>query len=203
MENSQQFSSSGEKLYQNERLARIMDLLRRREYLRVKTLRELLNYSNATVNRDLNVLEKQKLVKRSYGGVELLECSDSLEVRYEKSKSAKTALAKKAAELVCDGDTLFIDGSTTTERMAPYLTDKKDLTVISNNMALIRYLSEYSVFCICLGGQVVEKPHMLCGEDTVKNAAGYHADKMFFLPAVSAWRAIFPLAGRTERFIRS
>ena len=180
MENSQQFSSLQERLYQNERLAKIMEILRAKKYVSVKTLTEILNYSNATVNRDLNILEKKRLVKRSYGGVELTDSPDSLAIRYEKMKPSKVALAKKAAQLVCDGDVLFIDASTTTEYMAPYLTEKKDLTVISNNMALIRYLSQYSVCCVCLGGTVAEPPDMLCGDDTVKNAAGYYANKMFF-----------------------
>lgn len=180
MEISQHLSEDGKRLYQNERIARILKILGQKEYVSVKALTEILNYSNATINRDLNVMEKRKLVRRSYGGVELLECSESLGSRYQKMKLSKISLAKKAAEYICDGDTVFIDASTTTEYIGQYLTDKKDITVISNNMALISFLSEYSVKCICLGGEVAEKPYMLCGEDTIKNARGYHADKMFF-----------------------
>ena len=180
MKNSQHFSNDGKRLYQNERIAKILKILQTKGYVTVKSLTELLCYSNATINRDLNVMEKRNLIRRSYGGVELAEGAETLNVRYEKMRSAKIRLARKAAEFVRDGDTVFIDASTTTEFMAQYLTDKKDLTVISNNMALISYLSEYSVCCVCLGGEVVEKPYMLCGQDTVLNARGYHADKMFF-----------------------
>ena len=79
-----------------------------------------------------------------------------------------------------DGDTIFIDASTTAEYMGRYLLDKKDITVITNNMALVMFLSEYNIHAICLGGEVVEKPSMLSGSDTVENARHYHADKTFF-----------------------
>ena len=51
-------------MYQKERLDEILDILKTHGYVSVKFLTEKLCYSTATVNRDLNVLEKQKLVHR-------------------------------------------------------------------------------------------------------------------------------------------
>ena len=168
-------------MYQKERLDTIMDILRKNNYVSVKYLTEELHYSNATVNRDLNILQKQKKIKRSYGGVELVESQGTpLVFRYHKMRPAKNRIAKKAAEYVCDGDTIFIDASTTAQYMAQYILMKKNLTVITNNMALVSYLSEYNINAICLGGKVVEVPSMLMGEDTVENASKYMVDKMFF-----------------------
>ena len=92
----------------------------------------------------------------------------------------KLKIGKKACEFVCDGDTVFIDGATTTEYMTEFLTEKKDITVITNNVALVTHLSEYNVRVICLGGEMIEPPCMLGGEDTVLAASRYHVDKMFF-----------------------
>ena len=89
-------------------------------------------------------------------------------------------LGQKAAEYVRDGDTVFVDASTTTEYMGRHLIDKKEITVITNNMALVMFLSEYNIRTICLGGEVVEKPYMLYGSETIENARHFHADKMFF-----------------------
>ena len=120
-------------------------------YVTVKYLTEALHYSNATVNRDLTVMEKQKLVKRSYGGVELVEQKGiSLPFRYHKMKSAKNKIAQKAAELVQDGDVIFVDASTTAEYMGRYLVEKENITVVTNNMALVMFLSEYDVNVISL-----------------------------------------------------
>ena len=181
MENSQLLSKSDYKSYQKERIDAILKILQQQGYVTVKHLTEALNYSNATINRDLNVMEQQKLVKRSYGGVELVKnYGVALPFRYEKMKAAKLKIAKRAAEFVQDGDTIFIDGSTTAEYIGQYLLEKKDIRVITNNMALVIFLSQHSITSICLGGTVVEKPYMLAGAETVLNARRYHADKMFF-----------------------
>lgn len=168
-------------MYQKERLDEILDLLHKYGYVTVKYLVGALHYSNATVNRDLNILESQGQIRRTHGGVELTERKGvPLPFRYHKMKAEKLKIAKRASELVQDGDTLFIDGSTTTESMAEFLADKKDITVITNNVTLVMRLAEYGVKVVCLGGTMVEKPSMLGGDEAVESAMKYTADKMFF-----------------------
>ena len=181
MNNSQLLSKNNYKIYQRERIDAILKILEQHGYATVKSLTEALSYSTATINRDLNVMVKERLVKRSYGGVEPIgDSSVLLPFRYEKMKAAKQRIAKAAATLVEDGDTIFVDASTTTEAMGPYLLEKKELTVITNNMALVIFLSGYGVKVRCLGGAVVEPPYMLLGTETVANVRRFHADKMFF-----------------------
>ena len=168
-------------MYPKERTDRIMEILRKNGYVTVKYLVEILHYSNATINRDLNILENLNLIKRSYGGAELAEITSiPLEFRYQKMKSVKRKLAKFAAEIIDDGDTVLIDGSTTCEGMGAFIAEKKDVTVITNNMLLAENLSEYGVCTICSGGNIVEVPNMLGGEDAVRTAMRYKTDKMFF-----------------------
>lgn len=168
-------------MYQKERLNGILKILETYGYVPVKHLVSQMHYSNATINRDLNQLEAQGLIKRSYGGVELLETAEmKLPFRYHKMHVEKIKLAQAAADLVQDGDTVFIDAATTTEPMADFLLEKKDITVITNNLAIVMRLSEHNIKAICLGGKVLEPPCMLDGLDTVENAEKYHADKMFF-----------------------
>lgn len=168
-------------MHQRERIEVITQILKKNGYVTVKYLTEELHYSTATINRDLNFMKKQKLVKRSYGGVELIKSKATpLIFRYNKMRPAKNKIGKKAAEFICDGDTVFMDGSTTTQNIGKYITNKKNLTVITNNIALAGYLSEYNITVVCLGGRVVEAPAMLCSAETVENAFKYRADKMFF-----------------------
>lgn len=169
-------------MYKKERLEQILKTVKENGgYVTVKFLVSELHYSNATINRDLNVLENQKKIIRSYGGVELSGFIGALlPFRYHKMRGEKLKIAKKASEFVKDGDTIFIDGSTTAEYMKEFIKDKKDLTVITNNMVLAMYLSDFGVKVVCLGGQIVEKPSMLDGVETIENASKYYADKMFF-----------------------
>ena len=167
-----------------ERADAILSILKEKGYVTVKYLIEQLHYSNATINRDLNRLAEQKLIKRYYGGVEILKkTSLSLDFRYHKRHAVKNLVAKKAAEFVCDGMTIFIDGSTTAQCIADYLLDKSNITVITNNMNLVSFLSEHNVNAVCLGGKVVERPYMLSSCETIENAKSYNADLMFFSTA--------------------
>ena len=181
MENSQLLSKSDYKMLQKERIAAILKILEQKNYVTVKSLIKALNYSNATINRDLNLMEKEKLIKRSYGGVELVKNKGVLlPFRYERMKASKIRMAKRAAGFIENGDTVFIDSTTTTEYIGQYIIDKEDITVVTNNMALAVFLSNYSVDTVCLGGKVAEKPYMLLGAETLINARRYHFNKMFF-----------------------
>ena len=168
-------------MYQKTRLDNIMQILDRQGYMTTRQLMNELHYSSATINRDLNLLEKQGLLKRKYGGAEKVEQRNiPLIYRYDKMRQEKRKLAKRAAEFVQAGDTIFIDGTTTTQIMGEYLTAVPDIKVITNNMALATYLSQYGIKTICLGGEVFEVPHMLLGDITVQNTMSFRADKMFF-----------------------
>ena len=75
---------------------------------------------------------------------------------------------------------IFLDASTSCYMLIPFLAAKRNLTVITNNILLAANLSTHGVRVICLGGEIVEAPSMLCGAETVENAARYRVDKMFF-----------------------
>lgn len=169
-------------MYQKERVDKILSILRENGYVNVKYLCNEIGYSKATINRDLNYMVKQKLVVRSYGGVELVEKQGvPLAFRYHKMKKEKKRICKAAAALVKDGDVIFIDSSSTTEYMASYLVDKNDITVITSNISVVTYLSDFqNIRTICLGGEIMESPSMLGGNLCVQNAMMYKADKFFF-----------------------
>ncbi len=168
-------------MYPQERQETILAILEKHQYVTVAYLISKLCYSSATVNRDLNLLEKRGLVRRSYGGVELVaSTSVPLEFRQHKQHHAKECIAQRAAELVQDGDVVFVDGSTTAQHMGPYLAEKEQLTVITNNITLAAYLSEHGVDCIVLGGKILESPSMTGSVDTLDMARAYRADKAFF-----------------------
>lgn len=164
-----------------QRQEKIVEILEAQGYVTVKYLCELLHYSSATINRDLNSLAKRGLVIRSYGGVEPVRSAYiPILFRANKMRLEKRQIGKAAAAFVKDGDTIFIDGSTTAQYMEQYLIERKSLTVITNNIILAVNLSKYDIHVICLGGSIVEPPCMLCGSETVENAQKYKVDKMFF-----------------------
>ncbi len=171
-------------MYQSERLEEILKILNRYHYVTVDYLVEKIRYSPASIRRDLTLLEKQGLVKRSYGGVEIKKDSYTpFRFRQHSMKTEKNSMAEKAAELVSDNDTVFIDGSSSAQYMGHYLLNKKNITVVTNNMVLASYLSENGVRVYCAGGYVQESPGILAGEITNRTFSSFHADVMFFSAA--------------------
>lgn len=168
---------------QKIRQEQILHILEKRKYVTVRYLCDALHYSSATVNRDLNAMQKIDLVKRSYGGVELVEKSNHLPPLPQRQiymQKEKRRLACAASELIENGDTVFLDGSTTVQHIIPFIAGKKDIKVITNNMRLAIELGELDMNVICLGGRIIERPHVLYSDETVENAMRYRVDKAFF-----------------------
>ena len=118
-----------EKVYVDERRERIRDILREKSQVRVEALAEELKVSVITIRRDLQYLEEQKQLIRVYGGAvavrEQGEQTDEIQLY-------RDLIARYAASLVEDGDTLFLNTSRNVRQILRYIT-KKNVTVITNN----------------------------------------------------------------------
>lgn len=168
-------------MYQQERMDEIMKILKKNHYVTVDYLVKEIKYSPASIRRDLTLLEKQGLVTRSYGGVTFKDANISpFRFRQHSMKSAKNAIAKKAASLVTNGNVVFIDGSSTSQYIGHFLTDKKGITVLTCNMVLADYLSEHGINTYCSGGKVIEYPGILGGNFMLESLSKFNIDIGFF-----------------------
>jgi len=135
-------------------------------------LRLHFDVSMNTVRRDVAALLERGMVEKVYGGVCARKNEQSLtpyEVRRRGSEGAKAAIGKRAADLVSDGDIIFIDSGTTTLHMIDYLADKRDLTIITHNLeAINRALPYENITIIALPGQVRRKTRSFTGDDAVR-----------------------------------
>lgn len=168
-------------MYQQERMDEIMKILKKNHYVTVDYLVKEIKYSPASIRRDLTLLQKQGLVTRSYGGVTYKDANISpFRFRQHSMKSVKNAIAKKAAALVKNADVIFIDGSSTTQYMGHFLTDKKGITVVTCNMLLADFLSEHGINTYCTGGRIVEYPGILGGDFMLESLRKFNFDLAFF-----------------------
>ena len=161
----------------------ILQLLKKEKELTVKELCAALYCSPATVRRDLCELEQKGLLKRSFGGAVLNESffdQQPLYVRGVDRISEKQRICAKAAQLLHGGETVFIDASTTTYFLAPYLKEVPELTVITNNPHLNIVLSEMHVRNFCTGGEMLTSSIALVGSKTERFVRGIRADAFFF-----------------------
>lgn len=170
-------------MLQLQRQNNIMQLLKKENELTVKELCAALYCSPATIRRDLTALEKQGLIKRSFGGAVLTEGffdQQPLAVRGAKNIAEKQRICAKAAQLINKGETIFIDASSTTYFLAPYLNNIPELTVITNNPHLNIVLSEMNVHNYCTGGEMLNSSVALVGSEAENFVRGIHADAFFF-----------------------
>jgi len=120
------------------RIERILSMLRQRIHVSVKELAEELGVSELTIRRDLKFLESHGLVKRTHGGATLKSLSRDIPFFYklEIKKNEKKKIARKAVELLKDGQTIFASGGTTVYYTIQALdsTSLMDLTFITNSI---------------------------------------------------------------------
>ena len=138
----------------------------------MEELRSHFDVSMNTIRRDVVQLLSRGTVEKVYGGVCARQNDHALtpyEVRRGGSEDAKAAIGKKAAEMVQDGDIIFIDSGTTTLHMIDHLSDKRELTIITNNLEAINRAIPYeNITIIALPGQVRRKTRSFTGDDAVR-----------------------------------
>ena len=142
-----------------ERRQSLLDVLRKQPGLRVPELAQVLNISEGTVRNDLNALEEEGRLKRVHGGAILNDHdqfqNNSFVRRYKQNVSAKLAIAQEAALLVKDGDSLFLDASSTDYYLARELSKRQELRVVTNGFEVARELAENPSNNVILIGGVV------------------------------------------------
>lgn len=170
-------------MLQLQRQKDILELLKKESNLTVKELCAALFCSPATIRRDLAELEAQGLIKRSFGGAVLNESffdQQPLSIRGVQNVDVKKRIASHAASLLQGGETVFIDASSTSYFLAPYLKDIPDITVITNNPHLNIVLSNMRIKNYCTGGKMLDSSIALVGSEAERFVRGIRADVCFF-----------------------
>ncbi|SEF36428.1 DNA-binding transcriptional regulator of sugar metabolism, DeoR/GlpR family [Amycolatopsis pretoriensis] len=128
----------------------------------VGVLAERLGVSQATVRRDLVLLGREGRLTRVYGGAMAAGDEPFARVAAERADE-KDAVARRAADLVADGDTVLLDIGTTAHRLARHLRDRA-LTVITSSLAVYEELKDADdVQLVLLGGVVRRSYHSMVG----------------------------------------
>jgi DeoR/GlpR family transcriptional regulator of sugar metabolism len=122
------------------RRSELVRLVRARGQITVADIAALFDVSADTIRRDLDFLADQGLLKRTHGGA---VASDSLvgtdtpfALRINARKEAKARIARAAAGLIADRETLLVNGGSTTLAFAAELGGRSGLTVVTNNLSL-------------------------------------------------------------------
>ena len=123
----------------------------------VKNLKEMLGVTDMTIRRDLIDLEKQGMLTRVHGGAHK-------KVKQMLNVEEKKQIARKCADLIADGDTVFIGSGTTTDFIGDYL-DGKNISIVTNSLPIFEKLKERSnLDLILIGGRYRAKTQTFVGQ---------------------------------------
>lgn len=172
-------------MLKNEREREIINLLKEYDgFSTVKELCKILYASESSIRRDLAVLENRGLIRRTYGGAELVTNFSSaiaFSQRAHHNIIAKKTIAKKAATLIRDGDVIFLDQSSSAFYLASELENNNSLTVVTNNIQIINLLSNTNIKVISSGGTLsTDNRTCLVGQDAHYIFENIYADIVFF-----------------------
>jgi len=155
-------------LLAEERRFRIREILSRERTVSASDLIRDLGVTAATVRRDLAVLEKEGVLVRSHGGAVSRTSSTNFQPSYEalgrSNRAEKQAIAREADRLILDGETVFLEGSTTVYELARRLLHRNRLTVITNSPPIVdEFQRSQHVSVISTGGELQKDVFYLSG----------------------------------------
>lgn len=170
-------------MFQEERLSFILKSLDENSRVSVTGLAEKLDVSEVTIRKDLKELEEKKEIKRTHGGAIRIK-KNVEELATDSKKNMKTKekedIAKLASGLIDDSMTIFLDAGTTTIKLAKYLKEFKNLTVIGYDLELALMLSKYpKIKTYILGGYIENNTRTALSLDGYENLSRFHADICF------------------------
>jgi DeoR/GlpR family transcriptional regulator of sugar metabolism len=157
--------------------------------LSVKELCEILDVSHMTVRRDIMTLEEEGRVRSVPGGVELVSQVRSEPSYRDKSRvdvAEKRAMARAAAALVSEGQTVYLDAGTTLGHLVPSLWSVTGLTVITNDITTAASLTDHpDVTLFLIGGQIDRENRSSVGDIAAATIGEFNIDVAFV--STSSW----------------
>ncbi|GII89976.1 DeoR/GlpR family DNA-binding transcription regulator [Sinosporangium siamense] len=152
----------------------------------VDDLADILGVSVSTVRRDLDEMDERGLLRRVHGGAMAISGGEATEVslveRAIRNLDEKGRIAARAAELVKPGSVVLLTGGSTCAQMVPHLGRVRDLTVVTNSVAVAHAIgtSGDEVEVLVLGGLMRNTELSLLGHLTTQALADIHIDTAFF-----------------------
>jgi DeoR/GlpR family transcriptional regulator of sugar metabolism len=162
------------------RRRRLLDLISRQGFATLDELMKTLHVSESTVRRDLEALDVAGSVKRTHGGAVYsgeVRAMPAFDERTGTAAAEKAAIGRMTASLVEDGDTVLLDGGTTTLEVARALQGRR-IQVVTNSLPIAQLLaSSQSIDLILIGGYIYPRTGVAMGPLAIEAMRGIRVRK--------------------------
>jgi DeoR family fructose operon transcriptional repressor len=163
-----------------ERRQKVLELVSERGFMALTELAKALETSESTIRRDLDYWDQHGLIKRTHGGAMLREDVHglpALEERTTREIEEKKDIARVAASRIQDGDSILLDGGTTTLEVARLLVGRP-LQIVTNSLPIANlFASSRESDLVMLGGYVYPRTGVALGPLTVRMMDEIHVQQ--------------------------
>jgi DeoR/GlpR family transcriptional regulator of sugar metabolism len=169
-------------MFAQERLNCIKRIVRKSRRMTFAELQKQIEVSPATLRRDLSELEQSGDVIRVHGGIldpAYVRSEVSFDERLVRNRSAKSAIAAAAVQLVPSGATVLVDAGSTCLEAGRALLGRKDVRLITHSVALLEAAFRGEAGILCLGGELRKVSGALTGGVALGALNSIHADIAF------------------------
>ncbi|MFG0334414.1 MAG: DeoR/GlpR family DNA-binding transcription regulator [Maioricimonas sp. JB049] len=171
--------TEGTAMLLDQRRDNILEILQVKGFASVQNLMDELGASESTVRRDLEYLDRIGQIRRTRGGAAYVgESLTAFDDRRTRAQSQKQAIGRAAAEFIQSGETILLDGGTTTLEVARHLAGKT-LQVVTNSLPIVNQLVAVpDVELVYLGGYLYPKTGVALGTLTMAALKQIHARRL-------------------------
>lgn len=166
-----------------ERLQKIVDIIQIEKKVYVSELSQKFEVTEETIRRDLEKLDKEGIVTRTYGGAIINRYNNEdlpFSTRTSLNIELKQSIVSKIHHLIKDGDKLMVDPSSTTFELVKTLYEKQNLTLITNSVKILNEFGDSHHQIISTGGDLRRKSLSLVGPVAQATVKRYNADVNIF-----------------------
>lgn len=164
-----------------ERKNEILAILQKEQSVLVSELSQRYKVTEETIRRDLEKLEKEGYVKKTYGGAVLnqnISVDLPLKIRQKTNIKEKQTIASVLESLITEGESIMLDSSSTSLMIAGSIKQKKKLTVITNSVEiLIELANAKGIHVISTGGILRDSSLSLGGKNAERTLKQFNVDK--------------------------
>ncbi|WP_251551495.1 DeoR/GlpR family DNA-binding transcription regulator [Neobacillus muris] len=167
-------------MLETERHQMILHALKQKNTVKLQELVELTNSSESTIRRDLTQLENRKFLKRVHGGAARLQGKlqePSMIEKSSKNLQAKQQIAKYAANLIEEGDSIYLDAGSTVFEMISFLP--ANIVVVTNGLMHANQLLDQNIKTFLIGGSLKPTTKAMIGRGALDSLEQYRFDKCF------------------------
>jgi DeoR/GlpR family transcriptional regulator of sugar metabolism len=172
-----------EHMFAEQRRLKIFELIQEEGSARVIDLARIFSVTEPTIRQDLDKLEAEELIVKEHGGAFLKSVPaqvKSFALQHLENMDQKIAIAEAAAKLVEDGESLILDSGSTVSELAKRLTEKRNLSVVTNALNIALLLGAVRGNEVLVTGGEFKPPTLsLTGQKAADFFQQIHVSKLF------------------------